>query len=33
MLGDRPTLADAIGFALIFVAAACVMVQPSGRAA
>jgi drug/metabolite transporter (DMT)-like permease len=33
MLGDRPTLADAIGFALIFVAAACVMIQPGGRKA
>jgi len=30
VLGDRPTAADAVGFALIFAAAACVLVQPSG---
>jgi drug/metabolite transporter (DMT)-like permease len=30
LLGDRPTLSDAIGFALIFGAAACVMI-PSRR--
>jgi drug/metabolite transporter (DMT)-like permease len=28
VLGERPTLADAIGFTLIFAAAACVMIQP-----
>jgi drug/metabolite transporter (DMT)-like permease len=28
ILGDRPTLADAIGFALIFSASACVLIQP-----
>jgi drug/metabolite transporter (DMT)-like permease len=32
ILGDRPSLADAIGFTLIFAAAACVLLQPSGRA-
>jgi drug/metabolite transporter (DMT)-like permease len=31
ILGDRPTFADAIGFALIFAAAACVMIQPGTR--
>jgi drug/metabolite transporter (DMT)-like permease len=33
MLGERPTGADLVGFALIFAAAACVLVQPVGRAA
>jgi drug/metabolite transporter (DMT)-like permease len=33
MLGERPTTADLVGFALIFAAAACVLVQPTGRAA
>jgi drug/metabolite transporter (DMT)-like permease len=33
MLGERPTIADLVGFALIFAAAACVLIQPSGRAA
>ena len=33
MLGERPTIADLVGFALIFAAAACVLLQPSGRAA
>lgn len=28
VLGERPTFADAIGFALIFAAAACVLIQP-----
>jgi len=32
MLGERPTTADTIGFALIFAAAACVLLQPTGRA-
>ena len=32
MLGERPTAADMIGFALIFAAAACVLLQPAGRA-
>jgi drug/metabolite transporter (DMT)-like permease len=32
ILGDRPTFADAIGFTLIFVAALCVLIQPSTRA-
>ena len=34
VLGERPTLADVIGFALIFAASACVLVQPrpAGRA-
>jgi drug/metabolite transporter (DMT)-like permease len=32
ILGDRPTLADAIGFTLIFAAALCVLVQPAGGA-
>jgi drug/metabolite transporter (DMT)-like permease len=31
LLGERPTSADMIGFALIFAAAACVLLQPSGR--
>jgi drug/metabolite transporter (DMT)-like permease len=33
MLGERPTFTDLVGFALIFAAAMCVLVQPSGRAA
>jgi drug/metabolite transporter (DMT)-like permease len=33
MLGERPTGADLIGFALIFAAAACVLVQPARRVA
>jgi drug/metabolite transporter (DMT)-like permease len=28
LLGERPTIADGIGFALIFAAAACVLLQP-----
>jgi drug/metabolite transporter (DMT)-like permease len=28
VLGERPTVADAMGFALIFAAAACVLIQP-----
>jgi drug/metabolite transporter (DMT)-like permease len=32
LLGERPTTADIIGFALIFAAAACVLVQPRARA-
>jgi len=32
MLGERPTLADCIGFALIFAAAACVLLAPAARA-
>ena len=32
ILGERPTVADMIGFALIFAAAACVLLQPRGRA-
>ena len=31
ILGDRPTFADAIGFALIFAAASCVLIQPAAR--
>jgi drug/metabolite transporter (DMT)-like permease len=31
VLGDRPDAWDAIGFTLIFAAAACVLLQPSGR--
>jgi drug/metabolite transporter (DMT)-like permease len=30
-LGERPTLSDVLGFALIFTAAACVLLQPSER--
>jgi drug/metabolite transporter (DMT)-like permease len=30
-LGERPTTPDIIGFALIFAAAACVLLQPGGR--
>jgi drug/metabolite transporter (DMT)-like permease len=33
LLGERPTPADFVGFALIFAAAACVLLRPSGRAA
>lgn len=33
MLGERPTTADMIGFALIFAAALCVLMQPGRRAA
>jgi drug/metabolite transporter (DMT)-like permease len=33
MLGERPTAEDMIGFALIFAAAACVLTQPTPRAA
>jgi drug/metabolite transporter (DMT)-like permease len=32
LLGERPTLADVIGFALIFAASACVMIQPQPAA-
>jgi drug/metabolite transporter (DMT)-like permease len=32
ILGDRPTFADAVGFTLIFAAAACVLLQPAARA-
>jgi drug/metabolite transporter (DMT)-like permease len=28
LLGERPTLADTVGFALIFAAAASVLIQP-----
>jgi drug/metabolite transporter (DMT)-like permease len=31
ILGERPTTADLIGFALIFAAAACVLVPPRRR--
>jgi drug/metabolite transporter (DMT)-like permease len=31
MLGERPTAADLVGFALILAAAACVLLAPSGR--
>jgi len=31
-LGERPTLSDVLGFALIFTAAAFVLLQPSERA-
>jgi len=31
ILGERPTTADVIGFALIFAAAACVLLQPRTR--
>ena len=31
MLGERPDLWDALGFTLIFCAAACVLLQPGGR--
>jgi drug/metabolite transporter (DMT)-like permease len=33
MLGERPTASDAVGFTLIFAAAACVLVVPSLRKA
>ena len=29
ILGERPTVTDVIGFALIFAAAACVLLQPN----
>ena len=32
LLAERPTIADMIGFALIFAAAACVLMQPARRA-
>jgi drug/metabolite transporter (DMT)-like permease len=32
ILGERPTLADVIGFALIFAASACVLIQPRAAA-
>jgi drug/metabolite transporter (DMT)-like permease len=32
VLGERPTLADCVGFALIFAAAACVLLAPGARA-
>jgi drug/metabolite transporter (DMT)-like permease len=32
ILGERPTLADVIGFALIFAASACVLIQPQPAA-
>lgn len=31
ILGERPTMADVVGFALIFAAAACVLLQPQRR--
>jgi drug/metabolite transporter (DMT)-like permease len=31
ILGERPTTPDIIGFAMIFAAAACVLLQPGGR--
>ena len=31
LLGERPTVSDIVGFALIFVAAACVLLQPATR--
>jgi drug/metabolite transporter (DMT)-like permease len=31
ILGERPTIADGIGFTLIFAAAACVLLQPRGQ--
>jgi len=33
VLGERLTMADTIGFALISAAAACVLIQPRARAA
>jgi hypothetical protein len=33
LLGERMTAADVIGFALIFAAAACVLLQPQRHAA
>jgi hypothetical protein len=33
MLGEWPTTADKIGFALIFTAAACALMPPGGRLA
>lgn len=33
VLGEHPTAADLVGFALIFGAAACVLLQPGGKAA
>jgi drug/metabolite transporter (DMT)-like permease len=33
LLGERPTLADIVGFALILAASACVLLQPGPRAA
>jgi drug/metabolite transporter (DMT)-like permease len=30
MLGERPTFTDAVGFALILAAAACVLIAPTG---
>ena len=33
MLGERPSFADVVGFALIFAAAACVLLAPAARAA
>ena len=32
ILGERPTLADGIGFALMFAASACVLLQPQDAA-
>jgi drug/metabolite transporter (DMT)-like permease len=29
LLGERPTLHDTVGFAFVFAAAACVLLQPS----
>ena len=31
LLGERPTVPDIIGFALIFAAAACVLLAPNAR--
>jgi drug/metabolite transporter (DMT)-like permease len=31
ILGERPTVSDIVGFAMIFAAAACVLLQPGGR--
>jgi drug/metabolite transporter (DMT)-like permease len=33
ILGERPTVPDIVGFALIFAAAACVLLQPAPRRA
>jgi drug/metabolite transporter (DMT)-like permease len=33
LLGERPTAADIVGFALIFAASACVLLQPKRQAA
>jgi drug/metabolite transporter (DMT)-like permease len=31
ILGERPTIPDIVGFVLIFLASACVLLQPQGR--